>query len=158
MAMIGPTLPAWRDRWLRPGTALLDIALDIFHHHDGVIDHDADGKHEAEKAERIDGEAEHIHHRERADDGDGNGDQRDDGGAPCLQEQDNDDHHQHDGFKQGMNDRFNRGFHKRRRVIDDVEIHAFRHGFLQVGHGGMDVFGNFKRIGAGCLKHTHANR
>ncbi len=56
-----------------------------------------------------------------------------------------------------MNDRLNGGFHKCGRVIDDVEIHAFRHGFLKIGHGGMNVFGDFKRIGAGCLKHTHTD-
>ncbi len=48
--------------------------------------------------------------------------------------------------------------HKPGRVIDDVEIHAFRHGFLQVRHGRMDVFGNVQRIGTGRLEHAHADR
>jgi hypothetical protein len=31
------------------GKAGLDVAFDIFHHDDGVVDHDADGQHETEQ-------------------------------------------------------------------------------------------------------------
>ena len=40
--------------------ARLDIALDILHHHDGVVDHDADGEHQAEQRQRVDRKAEQI--------------------------------------------------------------------------------------------------
>ena len=30
-----------------------DVPLHILHHHDGVIDHDADGQHQTEQGERI---------------------------------------------------------------------------------------------------------
>jgi hypothetical protein len=69
----------------------LDVALHVFHHDDGVIDHDADGQHEAEEAQRVDREAEEQHDAERADDRDRHRQQRDDGGAPGLQEDDDDD-------------------------------------------------------------------
>ncbi len=106
---------------------MLDVTLDVFHHHNGIIDHDTDGKHEAEKAECIDGETKHIHYRKRTDDGDRYGNQRNDRGTPCLQKQDNHDHDENDGFKQCVNHGLNRGFHELRGVIDDIEIDAFRH-------------------------------
>ena len=35
-----------------------DVVLDVFHHHDGVIDHDADREHEAEEREVVQRKAE----------------------------------------------------------------------------------------------------
>ena len=35
-----------------------DVMLDVFHHHDGVIDHDADREHEAEKRKVVQRESE----------------------------------------------------------------------------------------------------
>ncbi len=43
-----------------------DVALDVFHHHDRVVHHDPDGKHESKKRERIDGKAQHQQHGEGA--------------------------------------------------------------------------------------------
>jgi hypothetical protein len=40
--------------------AFLDVAFDVFHHHDRVVDHNADRQHHAEQAERFDREAEHV--------------------------------------------------------------------------------------------------
>ncbi len=34
------------------GKSGLDVALDVLHHHDGVVDHDADGQHQAEQRQR----------------------------------------------------------------------------------------------------------
>ena len=39
-----------------------DVALDVFHHDDGVVHHDADGQHQAEQRQRVDAEAQHEHH------------------------------------------------------------------------------------------------
>ena len=48
------------------GEALLDVVLDRFHHHNGVIHHQADGQHHAKQRERVDGEAEQREEHERA--------------------------------------------------------------------------------------------
>ena len=47
--------------------SFLDVAFDRFHHDDGVVDHQADGQHQAEQRQRVDGEAEHRKDDERAD-------------------------------------------------------------------------------------------
>jgi hypothetical protein len=59
--------------------------LDILHHHDGVVDHDADREHEAEQSEIVDGEAERRHHRKGADQRHRDRDDRNDRGPPALQ-------------------------------------------------------------------------
>ena len=71
----------------------LNVALDVFDDDDGVVDHNADGQHQAEQRQIVEREAEHRHHEKRADQRHRDSDNRDDGGAPCLQKQ---DHHQHD--------------------------------------------------------------
>ena len=35
--------------------AVFDVAIDVFEHDDGVIDHEADSQHEGEQGERVDG-------------------------------------------------------------------------------------------------------
>jgi hypothetical protein len=52
------------------------MALDVFDNDDCVIDHDANGEHQAEQREHIQREAEECHRGERADEGDGNCHQR----------------------------------------------------------------------------------
>ena len=72
---------------------LLDEPFNIFDYDDRVIDHDANGKHDAEQRKVIEREAENLHDRERADERHGHGEQRNYGGTPGLQEHDNDEHH-----------------------------------------------------------------
>jgi hypothetical protein len=74
------------------GDRPFDIAFDVFHHHDRIVDHDTDGQHKAEQRQRVDREAEAQHDGEGADDRHRHGQQRDHRCAPGLQE---DDHHQH---------------------------------------------------------------
>jgi hypothetical protein len=83
----------------------LDVALDVLHHHDGIVHHDADGQHHAEQRQRVDREAEASISAERADDRHRHGQQRNDRRAPGLQEHDHHDHHQRDGFEQRVHDR-----------------------------------------------------
>jgi hypothetical protein len=69
-------------------------ALDVFENQDGVVDDDAEGKHQPEQCQEIDREPQEIHPGESADEGDRNrhdGNQR---GAPALQEDEDDRDHQ----------------------------------------------------------------
>ena len=136
----------------------LDVALDVLHHDDGVVHHDADRQHQAEQAERVDREAEQVHHREGADDRDRHRQQRDDGGAPGLQEQDHDQHHQRDRLQQRVHHRLDRGAHELRRVVDDLVIDAFGHRLLQLRHGLAHAVGDLDRVGARRLEDRHGDR
>src|SRR5882724_11868807 len=78
------------------------IALDVLHHHDGVVHHDADRKDQAEQRQIVEREAERRHDEEGADQRYRDGNDRNDGGAPGLQEQDDHEHDQHERFEQRL--------------------------------------------------------
>lgn len=75
-------------------------ALDVLHHHDGVVNHDTDHQHHGEHGQNIDGQAGDQHHGKGAEQCDGHHDGRDQGVADVLQEDQHHDEHQHDGFQQ----------------------------------------------------------
>ena len=106
IAMIGPAHFAHGELGgLARRQPLRDVPLDVLDDDDGVVDHDADGQHQPEQRQRVDREAEREQHGERADDRHRHGDQRNDRRAPGLQEQDDDEHDQRDGFEQRVDDR-----------------------------------------------------
>ena len=77
--------------------ALLDIARDVFQHHDGVVDDEADRdrqRHQREVVERI---AERPHQRAGAEQRKRHGDGRNHGRPEAAQEDEDHHDHQHDG-------------------------------------------------------------
>ncbi len=135
-----------------------DVALDVLHHHDGVIHHDPDRQHQPEQRQRVDREAEHQHQPERADDGHRHRQQRNDRRAPSLQEQDHHQHHQRHRFEQRVRDRLDARADELRRVIDDAVVHAFGKVFLQLGHRLAHVVRNLQRVGARRLEDRNGHR
>ena len=67
--------------------------LDVFHHHNGVVHQQADGQHQPEHGQRVDGVAGDRQHAKGAQQDDGYGDGRNQRGAQVLHEQ---EHHQND--------------------------------------------------------------
>ena len=106
--------------------ALAQIALDVLHHHDRVVHDNANREDESEQRQVVQREAERRHDEERADQRNRNGDDRDDRGAPRLQEQDNDDHDQDDGLEDGLDHLVDRLLDELRGVVDDAVAHPFR--------------------------------
>ena len=86
----------------------LDVTLDVFNHHNRIIDHDTDRKHQPEEREVVKREAEHRHEKESADQRYGNGHDWDDRGPPGLQEQDDDQNDEDNGFADRRFDRIDR--------------------------------------------------
>ena len=87
-----------RIPWTEP---LLDVMLHCLDDDDRVIDHDANRKDETEQRQHVHRESEHREEHERPDQGNRHGDERDQGRAPALQE---DEHHEDDenhGLDQG---------------------------------------------------------
>ena len=59
MAMIGPVTSSIARRvGLERRQAQRDVPLHVLHHHDGVVDDDADREHQAEQRQRVQREAE----------------------------------------------------------------------------------------------------
>jgi hypothetical protein len=130
----------------------LNVALHVLHYHDGVIHHDADGQHHAEQGQGVDGVAKAEHQREGADDGHRHRQQRDDGRAPGLQEDDDHQHHQGDGLQQGGDHRLDAGPYELGRVIDDAVLHRGRKVLGQFGHGLAYLLRNVQCVGARRLE------
>ncbi|MNM47889.1 hypothetical protein D3C81_588640 [compost metagenome] len=140
------------------GKAFLDVAFNVFHHHDRVIDHDADRQHQAEQAQRVDREAQQVQRAERTDDRHRHRDERDDRGTPGLQEQDHHQHHQRDGFQQGGDHCLDRVAHEDGGVIHRLVLHVGRHGLLHLVHAGHHRIADLQRVGAGGLEDTDTHR
>jgi hypothetical protein len=133
--------------------AILDFAFDILDHHDGIVDHDAGGQHQAEQRQGIDGKAGQQQRRERADDGHRNGHQGNDAGPPGLQEHHHHQYHQSDGFDEGVNHGFDGAAYEDRRVIVDLVGHALGKVLGDLFHGGAHRGRQIQGIRTGQLEY-----
>ena len=138
--------------------AFLDVAVDVFQHHDGVVHHQADRQHQPQQGQHVDGEAHGIEEDEGADQRHRDGDERDQRGAPVAQEQEDDADHQDHGFEHGLVDGIDRFFDEDRAVEGDLELHAFRQGGFQARHFGLDRARDFQRVGGGLLDDAEPDR
>ena len=57
-----------------------------------------------------------------------------------------------DRFKQRMDDGLDRSADELGRIVDDLVIHAFRHGQLHLVHRGTNFVGDLDRVGTRCLE------
>ena len=135
-----------------------DVALHVLHHHDGVVDHDADRQHEPEQRQIVQRESEHRHQEERPDQRYRNRDQRNDGGAPSLQEQDDHQHDQQNGLADGLLHRVDRLLDELGRVIDDGVFHPDRQARRDQLHGRADFPRGRQRVRARSLEHCERDR
>jgi len=130
-------------------TPFFQMAGNIFHHHDGIIDHKSGGNGHGHQREVVDGISEQIHHRERAEQRDRHGDGGNEGGAAVAQE---DKHHgddQADGNEQSFLDVTDRGADGRGAVKNDGGIDAERNGCLDKRKLRANVVDRGDDVGAG---------
>ena len=121
---------------LARGHAVFHVCFHGFHHHDGVVHHQADGQHHAEQTDGVEREAQHREEDEGGHQGHRHGNERDERGAPALQEDEYHQCHQHHGFKERVGN-FGDGVAHGGGGIQGYETaHAFRHNlgfFIQQG-------------------------
>ncbi|MNS26849.1 hypothetical protein D3C72_587850 [compost metagenome] len=99
-----------------------------------------------------------MHHGEGTDQRYRHGHQRDDRGTPGLQEQDDDQHHQHQRFEQGVHHGFDGTTDEHGRVIDDAVVHALGEVLLQLGHLRPHFVGDLDGVGAWALEDRDGHR
>ena len=138
--------------------AVGDIALDVLDDHDGIVDDNADGEHQAEERQRVQAEAKEVHDREGADERHGYGDQGNDGGTPGLQKDNDDQHHQQNGLEQRVHHGVDGTAHEDRGVIDDLVVDALRKIVFQLLHFRAHELRDRDRIAAGPLKNRNGRR
>ncbi len=136
----------------------LDITLDVLHHHDGVVHHDTDRQYQAEQRQCVKREAKQVHHRKRTDQRYRHRHQRNDRGAPGLQEQNHHQHHQDQCFEQGVHHRFDGATHEDGRVIDDAVVHPLREVLFQLFHLAAHFVGDLDGVGARALEDRDRHR
>src|SRR5207244_10505224 len=67
--------------------ALVEPALDVFQHHNRVVDDDADGQHQTKQGQVVQTESHQLHYGESTDQRHGDVDQRKDQRLPVLKEE-----------------------------------------------------------------------
>jgi hypothetical protein len=104
------------------------------HHHDRVVDDDADGQHQAQQRERVDREAEQREQGERADQRHRHGERRNQRRAEALQEDVDDEDHQGDGLEQRDHDLANAGGDRQGGIERDDVLDVLRKTLLEPRH------------------------
>ena len=102
---------------LRRKPFLRHDALDVFHHHNGIVHDDTNHQDHGEHGQNVDGQTRHQHDRERAQQCNRHHDGGDQRVADVLQENQHHDEHQHDGFQQRVNHLFDGDLHKLGGVV-----------------------------------------
>src|SRR5574344_2585569 len=106
--------------------ALIKLRLHRLYHHNGIIHHRTDSKHKSKKREQVDGKAYQRHHCECADDGNEDGNSRDERGLDVLQEH----IHHHDDQKYRLdkrpNDRIDGGIEELVGIGEHHELRTLR--------------------------------
>ena len=121
------------DRRLERIHALFfDEAVDIFQHHDRVVNHDTDGKRQGQQGHAIERKVHGVHQRKRADDRGGNGDGRNDGRAPVPEEDQDDDRGKNAAQFEMLLHRIGRGLDVLGLVAGDADFVARRQPFFDV--------------------------
>ncbi|MNO62032.1 hypothetical protein D3C76_526980 [compost metagenome] len=129
---------------------LLDVAVDVLQHHDGVIHHQTDGEHHGEQCHQVYRETEHVHHHHHADEAQRDCDDRDDDRPEGAEEQGDD--HQYDGgrFQYGLDDLVDGLVDGDGGVIQDVDLHGARHVALQARQQLQHIVGDVDGVGGRC--------
>ena len=128
--------------------ALLDHEpLHVLHHHDRIVHHQADGQHQTEQAQYVDGKARQVHAGKGPREGHRHHQGRDQGGTQILQEQQDDQKDQDHRLQQGLDHLLNRDAYEPGAVVGADPTHADRKVTHQLVHLDLDRGGHLQCIG-----------
>src|SRR6185437_8224306 len=133
--------------------AFLDIARDVFHHHDGVVHDEADRDRQGHQREIVQRIAEHPHQRASAEQGQRHGDCGNHGGPEAAQE--DEDHHDHEenGQQQRKLYVLDRGADGLGAVGDDLDLDRRRDRGNEARQQRLDLVDGLDDVGARLLEH-----
>ena len=107
---------------------LFHLRFDRLDHDDGVVDHDPDGQHHGQHRHRVQRHAEGQHEGECADKRNRNGDDRNDGGTPVAEEQEDHDGDKREGLVKRLLHLVHTVEHEDRTVGNDLHADTLRQG------------------------------
>ena len=128
------------------------------HNDDGIVNDQADGQHQAEERQGVDGESEKGKEGKGADEGNRNGEGRNEGRPPSLKEDEDDDNDQRQRYQEcfyDLTDAFGDGLC---RIETDGIIEIGRKSLLGLFHDSPDAVGRFDGIRAGQLVDADIRR
>jgi len=131
---------------------VVDLVLHRLHHHDGVVHHDADGKHQAEQGQRVDRKAEDLQEGEGPHQRYRHGEHGNERGPAVLQKDVDHDEDQDHGFEQGLYDLVDGGGDEFRGVVGNGVVHTGREVAGLLGHEFAELFDDIEGVGAGKLE------
>ncbi|MNX79392.1 hypothetical protein D3C86_1110210 [compost metagenome] len=137
------------------GTPLFQPPQDVLHIHHGVIDQFSDCDGQPTQRHHVDGLTEQMECQRRNGEGQGDGDQRNGGGARAQQERKQDDRHHDRAIPQRLHDVADGGFDEVRLTEQDPRRgKAGRHPLLQLGKGLFEIVRQFDGVGGRLLLHA----
>ena len=138
--------------------AVFDVAINVFEHDDGVVDHQTDREHQREQGQRVDREPQRIHQGASADQRNRNRHQRHDGRAQIAQEKQNHQGHQHHGLEDRRIHVLDRLVDEDGLVVRDAHFHAGRQILADARQFVLERVGDVERIGSRLLDHAQRDR
>ena len=137
------------DRGVVARHALFDVFRDPLDDDDRVVDDDADRQDQREQGRQVDRESERRHAGEGADDRDRHRRRRHQRCAQVLQEDQDDNEHQHAGLPQRLVDLVDRVLDEDRRIVRDAVGQAGRKAARQLLHFRRHDLGHGQRVASG---------
>ena len=125
------------------------MAFDVFDDDDGVVDHQADGEHDGQQGQQVDGEAENLHQKDRSDQRQRDRHHRDEDRAQRAEEQENDDDDDQQGVAEGLEDLADGIVDIFGGVVGDPRLHAGRQILLDPLHFGPHPGDDVEGVGVG---------
>ncbi len=130
-------------------------ALDVFHHHNGVVHQQPDGQHHGEHGEHVNGKPEDAQHGERAQDDHRHGNGGNQGGAHVAQKHIHHQENQEDRLNERLDHFIDGHAHEGRGVIGIHHLHAAGEKVAHLGQLVPDVVRRLEGVGAGRLPNGH---
>jgi len=159
MATTGPdTSSIGLDRRLLWLHTVLDVVHDGLDDHDRIVHHDADGEHQAEQREHVDGEPEDGEEDEGADERHRHRHERDERSPPVLEKDEDHEDDEPTGLEQRVNDLGDALGHRQRGVERHEVLHVAGEALRETGHFGLDPVGDVERVGPRNLEHGNDGR
>ena len=121
----------------------IPMERDVFHHHDGVVNHQPDGGCKTAERHQVEALVEYLERDKGDEDGRGNHQHGDDRGSPVAQKQHHDERSQDDSDENGVAHAVDGIDHQARLIVEGLEVNAggqrlpnaFDFGVYFVGHG-----------------------
>ena len=124
-----------------------------FHHHNGIVDHNRNGKHHRRKCQQVHTKSNQFQYEESSNQGYRNGNGRNQCRTHILQEHIYYDEHQHKRLNQSLDNFVNRRIQEVIGILSHVNLQSGRQAFFSLTNNIQQVVDCFCRIGSCHLEY-----